>query len=216
MHPLVHVVGLIAAVALAACGRFHFDTCSSDCRAGDQCVDDAECTSGHCVAGVCCDSACSGTCDECTTGTCMPVPAACQGDCASCEPDGTGFHCVPAPAACAATCTSATCVGTGTMFSCDMSSCCSTETAPNRAGSCATGPVVQLGDGCRFVYDYSSWISANNFVELDWNEQICQQGVWVEFDVGADAIPCTGCAHETRNAWSDTCGNASAFVQVCP
>jgi len=57
---------------------------------------------------------------------------------------------------------------------------------------------------------------ASNFVELMWDEQVCQQGSWVPFDSGADAVPCGGCEHATRNTWTDTCGNASALSYVCP
>ncbi|MFT3772690.1 MAG: kelch repeat-containing protein [Minicystis sp.] len=33
---------------------------------GDACTLDAECNAGHCVAGICCDEACVGTCRSCT------------------------------------------------------------------------------------------------------------------------------------------------------
>jgi hypothetical protein len=75
---------------------------------------------------------------------------------------------------------------------------------------------VLLGDGCSFEYDYNSWIMANNFIEVDWDVEQCQNGTWVSVDSGADAFSCMGCAHDTRNIWSDTCGNASARTQICP
>jgi hypothetical protein len=43
---------------------------------GGACVEDAECRARHCVAGVCCDSACSGPCEECSTGLCTARPGA--------------------------------------------------------------------------------------------------------------------------------------------
>lgn len=73
-----------------------------------------------------------------------------------------------------------------------------------------------LGDGCEFHYDYSSYVMASNFVEYNWDYERCQAGAWVTIDASSDAFPCTGCAHETRNTWTDTCGNLTMFTQVCP
>ena len=70
-------------------------TCSTnaDCVSGEMCLGgscgpkghgvpcggDAECGSGHCTDGVCCDSACGGACQSCNqvgaVGTCTPTPA---------------------------------------------------------------------------------------------------------------------------------------------
>ena len=46
---------------------------------GAACQADTECSSGYCVDSVCCESACSGTCETCnlnaaTAGTCKPIP----------------------------------------------------------------------------------------------------------------------------------------------
>src|SRR5688572_18258675 len=45
---------------------------------GTACNAGAECTSGHCNDGVCCDATCDGLCEKCnlpgTVGRCMPVP----------------------------------------------------------------------------------------------------------------------------------------------
>ncbi len=46
---------------------------------GTACSAPADCTSGNCVDGVCCNTACGGTCDACNlagfTGTCTPITA---------------------------------------------------------------------------------------------------------------------------------------------
>jgi len=42
--------------------------------AGAACETNAECGSGHCVAGVCCERACDGACEGCSTGACLPAP----------------------------------------------------------------------------------------------------------------------------------------------
>lgn len=60
---------------------------------GAACSTDAECSSGWCVDGVCCESSCRGRCQ-----TCSAVPGLCQaqtgpdpeGGCAECDEAGTG------------------------------------------------------------------------------------------------------------------------------
>lgn len=42
------------------------NTCVSDLLQGDSCDEDQDCLSGSCVDGVCCESACSGTCQACS------------------------------------------------------------------------------------------------------------------------------------------------------
>lgn len=213
---------VIGVVALASCGRIGFDSCPIErcgtIEPGAGCTMDGDCTTGYCVANVCCDAPCDGTCNTCVSGTCVPDASACIGDCASCARAGGGFSCAAAPAMCtgSGTCGTGTCGGAGTTFACDYGTCCSTAVAPNIVGSCSTGPTVVLGDGCSFEYDYASWNMLSNFVEVTWDVQQCQQGTWVSIDSGADAFPCTGCTHDVRNTWSDTCGNVSMRQTVCP
>jgi hypothetical protein len=74
---------------------------------GRDCSEDAECASGHCADGVCCDQACDGACQACTLagheGTCTFVKGeaahgSCpgRGDCAS-SCDGEQADCSPVP-----------------------------------------------------------------------------------------------------------------------
>jgi hypothetical protein len=83
---------------------------------GSLCADDATCTSGHCARGVCCDTACTGTCFSCALpgarGTCTAEPEGIDlnGDCgvgpnciSTCAPGGgactgamAGTQCLPA------------------------------------------------------------------------------------------------------------------------
>lgn len=52
--------------------------CAADSRLGEPCVISEACRSGHCVDGVCCESACAGECEACDdTGRC--VPSECDG-----------------------------------------------------------------------------------------------------------------------------------------
>lgn len=58
---------------------------------GDPCVEANACTSGFCVDGHCCDSACGGLCDGCgqpmSPGTCLPYPpGSAQTQSATCYP----------------------------------------------------------------------------------------------------------------------------------
>ena len=87
-----------ACLALAACGET-FDLVEdlgvADLNVGrvngEDCGGSTECSSAHCVDGVCCESACVGECEACNVagqkGTCAPVP------------DGTdpAMECMPRP-----------------------------------------------------------------------------------------------------------------------
>jgi hypothetical protein len=83
------------------------------CGIGRTCASAADCESGHCVEGVCCDAPCDGVCASCLAslnfavdGLCMPVGGAldprdeCEPDAASCAGagcSGDAFACAPAP-----------------------------------------------------------------------------------------------------------------------
>ena len=64
---------------------------------GSTCSNNTECSSAHCVDGICCDAACDGVCESCrvpeTFGVCSIVPAMTDPD-GECGPtgycDGTG------------------------------------------------------------------------------------------------------------------------------
>jgi hypothetical protein len=113
---------------------------------GDKCTMGADCASQFCVDGVCCDTACTGTCEACnlpgTAGTCSPIPAntdpdqECGAKIPPPPPDGGvgdgglgdgGFGDGGAPnlnLACAGTCSGArSCQFPGTDTPCGASSC---------------------------------------------------------------------------------------------
>lgn len=66
---------------------------------GYTCGANAECTTGYCVDGFCCDTACNGQCEQCsaTPGTCGPRSGAPIGDRPACNSD-------PDTSACTGTC----------------------------------------------------------------------------------------------------------------
>jgi hypothetical protein len=79
-------------------------SCVDQYADGLDCTDDFQCLHGHCADGVCCNTACAGSCDKCDidqhVGTCTPVADADPGT-PSCAPylcDGTGADC---PTTCA-------------------------------------------------------------------------------------------------------------------
>jgi len=85
------------AVCLASCGS-DTDCPGSYCETTGRChlraltaacTRNADCASGFCVAGVCCNTACDGACVACNQpgreGTCSPLPDVCPGPDASAE-----------------------------------------------------------------------------------------------------------------------------------
>jgi len=99
---------------------------------GEPCTANAECASGFCVDGVCCNTACAGLCDVCSTGTCTPSPA--------------GFECRAAAGACdvAETCNGITANCPPDAFKlagtlCDEGDPC-TQGDTCFAGKCQAGP----------------------------------------------------------------------------
>ncbi|MGZ3473618.1 MAG: NHL repeat-containing protein, partial [Polyangiales bacterium] len=140
-------------------------TSHSQCKNGvcvSSCGTAAECKSGHCVDGYCCNTACDGPCESCRRpgfeGTCIPVPAGqpertcpltIEGECGTrCNGvDGTTCSVAKAGSACGVeSCTDGeqrtrgTCDGTGACIS--------------QITSCA--PYACTSGGCRTscVFDY--------------------------------------------------------------
>jgi hypothetical protein len=64
-----------------ATGRKHVPgVCVSGHPNGEACSSDSECISAHCADGVCCNTACAGSCFACDGGTCAPKAAGEQCD----------------------------------------------------------------------------------------------------------------------------------------
>ncbi len=67
--------------------------CEPKIALGTACDADRKCTSGHCIDGVCCDTACDGQCEACdageNAGTCTAIAGAPRGDREACGGDGS-------------------------------------------------------------------------------------------------------------------------------
>jgi hypothetical protein len=127
--------------------------------AATKCTSGAECASTFCVDGVCCDSACDGSCEACNLtgkeGTCTAVKGAPIAPRAACPSTGTGV--------CASTCdgvTRAACVLPGATTECGAASCDTSggmigASHCDGAGACAApaptscAPFVCEGGACK-------------------------------------------------------------------
>jgi hypothetical protein len=144
------------------------ETCPSDlacdanqqCKAllGHACTSFTECASGNCVDGVCCNSACLGTCQQCNLaakrGTCSPVgngyedPPTCVSDAIDSRfCDGTGTCAVGKrpngrPCTAGAQCTSNYCID-GFCCNSNCATGCYTCGKPGSEGSCTPITVGQ-------------------------------------------------------------------------
>jgi hypothetical protein len=127
---------------------------------GTACAAATECNSAFCAQGVCCNSACTGTCQSCaltgTVGTCSSVPAGGQDPLArcavtaatTCGTDGTcngsgacrvyasGTQCAPATCTGSTLTAARTCNGSGACQAATTSQC--TPYACGTTGACRT------------------------------------------------------------------------------
>ena len=114
----------------ASCGTAKYctgSTCAPLKNQGDACADKAECSTGNCVDGYCCESTCTGTCTTC---------AATHGKCTNTTSPRTGKSCsgtAPCNAACNGS--SPDCVPASTTTQCGSASCLS-STQLQLVGTC--------------------------------------------------------------------------------
>jgi len=125
---------------------------------GVVCSLDGDCDSAHCVDGVCCDTVCSGTCEDCnvagslgtctdvasdctgncdvcTSGNCAANASLCTGNCDTCSGSGTAYNCAASVSLCTGNCD--VCSGSGTAYNCAASNalCSNTTSSCNCSGS---------------------------------------------------------------------------------
>src|SRR5690606_24730354 len=115
---------------------------------GDACSGDVQCASGHCVDGVCCNTACEGQREACNLvaapGVCLPVMGEPVGDRAECTSDGS---------ACGGTCNGvlrSSCVYPSAATECGAPSCtngvATLAALCDGAGSCAAPATQNCGE----------------------------------------------------------------------
>jgi hypothetical protein len=120
--------------------------CVAERDNGATCSADNQCASGHCVDGVCCNTACEGQCAACdldgAKGTCSPVSGAPRGGRAAC----LGWN------TCKGVCDGVdmdACVYPGAETTCGESSCTDgieTSAGTCREGTCTAGVSSSCGD----------------------------------------------------------------------
>jgi len=130
------------------------------------CSLDGDCDSTHCVDGVCCDTVCSGTCEDCnvagflgtctdvasdctgncdvcSSGNCAASASLCTGNCDVCSGSGTAYNCAASNALCSNSASSCYCSGSGTAFNC--------QSCPDTYGVC--GHPTCSSYSCGNAYD---------------------------------------------------------------
>jgi hypothetical protein len=162
-----NVPGMAGTCNNVPAGQPDNDTCPTDlacdptqqCKAlaGHTCTSFSDCASGHCADGVCCNTDCNGTCQQCNLagklGTCSPTPNGIE-DPPTCMSDDLNPRACDGSGVCAAgkrttgkpctagvQCTSGYCVDG---FCCN-SSCANTCYTCGKAGSEGSCTVISVG-----------------------------------------------------------------------
>jgi hypothetical protein len=137
---------------------FYCDTGSGTCKSegglGTGCSGNAQCTSGFCVDGVCCNNQCGGACMACnlsgSPGTCSPVTSGADSQCpASCSGSSITNGQCGAPSGGIGKCASATACPNGNI--CSSGTACASDCSGS--GNCAAnyycdGAACQSGSSC--------------------------------------------------------------------
>lgn len=117
-------------------------TCEPRRESGTACENSEQCSSGHCVGGLCCDAACDGPCESCelalTAGTCTALAAGAAGD-----PECGTYLCDGVSGSCPSTCADSAGCAPGNY--CDSGSCVALLVAGSPctdAASCASAECV--------------------------------------------------------------------------
>jgi len=180
---------------------------------GAACVQSTDCDSGFCAQGICCATACTGTCRSCalagSIGSCVPVPAGvdpldqCQdsgaagcGTDGACDGNGACRFYAGSTVCAAASCNgnvltgAATCNGAGTCSTATQTPC-----APYTCGNGACGTSCNAGTGCA----PGSFCSGTTCVPLQPNGVNCTGAAECASGFCVDGVCCNdGCAGSCR------------------
>ena len=190
---------------------------------GEACTNNNECTSGNCVDGVCCDTACSGTCQACSAakkgsgndGTCGDIAsnndpdnectdegASSCGDTGAC--DGAG--------ACAK-------YSAGTVCRSSADLCDQDETCPGNGAACPADVFQQAGTACgdpAACIDGPSNSALIPAAQCSGNSAVCTQTpMSCNGYVCEDALSCkSSCATHSDCISDDYCSMGSCLPKV--
>lgn len=187
-------------------------------KQGQPCTAAAQCVTGNCADGVCCNTACTGSCEFCngiTPGTCGFVSGAPKAGHTACG--GTG--------ACAGSCdgTKATCKMPGTETMCRTSSCSNgTQTNAavcNGAGTCPASTTTSCGDylcnGTTSCYTSCTAVSqctantrcnAPSCLKCQTGENVCSNACYkTDTDPNHCGTTCKVCSLPTPSCSAGTC-----------
>jgi hypothetical protein len=118
-------------------------------KIGEACVTGADCTSGNCVDGYCCNTACTAGCEVCnaTPGTCTAAPKGSGGrvGCGAALCDGTSHTCATSCTSDADCSSTGYCNGTTCVSTLSVSATCARDRMC-ASGSCRDG--VCCGSAC--------------------------------------------------------------------
>jgi streptogramin lyase len=201
-----------ACAANASCSPSH--TCLEN--GGQTCTAATDCLSGACADGKCCDTACTGACQSCATGTCTAVKGADDADTCTgnntCDSSGTcklkqGQACTQGTQCASTFCADGVCCNaacTGSCLSCTTGTCTTVKNADDLdtctgLNTCSATGVCKLkkGQACS-----AASACASNF---------CADGVCCNSACNAACRACgTGTCAVVKNADdADTCTGAS-------
>ncbi|MBI2394944.1 MAG: hypothetical protein HYV09_35570 [Deltaproteobacteria bacterium] len=186
---------------------------------GATCSTNNDCISARCVDGVCCTSACTGTCQKCAagTGTCGTVasaddPDTCAGT-STCDASGAckkkaGQICAAATecvaSACNERCCSASC--TGSCKTCDTSGACVSVTGADDPNTCTGDNTCDASGVCKLKPGKTC--SAGSSC----SSGVCQDGTCCSGACTGTCKTCNGtgaCVSVTSAEDADTCAGTS-------
>ncbi len=162
----------------------------------DKCNLDSECPTGHCVDGVCCDTACDSKCNACNllgkVGTCSRVPANAP------EPHG---RCIKAPPC-------------GASGLCDMNGECALATKTETCGappSCKDAKYTPQSfcDGAGTCVNATAGVCPNGLI---CGEGMCKGSCAQDADCGFNSLYCEGtaCQQKLANGMKCVAGKGNA------
>ncbi len=181
--------------------------CTDDEQNGESCDRDAQCASGSCAYGVCCNVACDGQCEACdlagSVGTCTPISG---------DPRPWHKQCADDGSLCGGTCNGVEggkCSYPSEAVICQPESCANgTATVLARCsgeGSCAAPRQVQCPSGCDGDRCANGCLS----------DYDCQNGFWCAAGLCIPGDPNGASCTADNQCWSGHCTDGVCCERAC-